>query len=64
MLKVQNLGVDPLMKILEAMVEVLEEYETYKYILILTKSIYGLIQSVRFWFKEYIKTTTLKVVFR
>ena len=42
------------------MAEVLEEYCMYKDILKLIKSIYGIVQAEHFWFKEQIKTTTLK----
>ena len=43
------------------MAEVLDEEYTYKYILTLIKYIYGLVQAARYYFKEYIKTITLKV---
>ena len=46
------------------MEEVLDEYNTYKYILKLIKFIYGIVQSARCWFKEYIKTMTLKLGFK
>ena len=36
----------------------------YKDILTLIKSIYGFVQEAHFWFKEYIKTMTLKVGFK
>ena len=47
-------------KIPEGISEVLEEHYTYKDILALIYSIYVLIQPSHFWFKEYIKTMTLK----
>ena len=46
------------------MSEVLEEYYMYKDILTIIKSINDLVVSARFWFKEYIKTMTLKVGFK
>ena len=52
------------MKIPEVMVWLIEEYYTYEYILTLIKYIYELIQEARFWFKEYIETTTLKAGFK
>ena len=42
------------------MAEVLEEDYTYEDILTLIKYIYSILQAVRFWFRDYIKTTTLK----
>ena len=36
----------------------------YKYILTLIKYIYVIVQAARFWFKEYIKTMTLKAGFK
>ena len=52
------------MKIPEVMAEILEEYYKYKDILTLITSIYGLVKTSRCCFKEYIKTTTLKVGFK
>ena len=52
------------MKVPEVIAEVLEDNCTYRYILTLIQYIYGLVQASRFWFKEYIKAITLKVVFK
>ena len=46
------------------MSELLEEQYTYDDILTLIKSINGLVQSERCWFNKYIKTMTLKTVFK
>ena len=51
-------------KIPKGIEEVLEEYYNYKYILTLMKYIYGIVQSARCRFKEYIKTIILKVGFK
>ena len=51
-------------KIPEVMTELLEEYDTYGYILTLIKPIYCLVQAARCWFKDYIKTMTLKSGFK
>ena len=48
------------LKIPLGMAEVLEEDYTYEDILTLIKYIYSILQAVRFWFRDYIKTTTLK----
>ena len=52
------------MKISEGVSEVLEEHYTYKYILTIIKSIYGIVQAAHFLFKEYINTMNLKVVLK
>ena len=52
------------MNIPERMSEVIEEHCIYENILTLTKYIQGLLKSAYFWFKEYIKTMTLKAVFK
>ena len=44
----------------ESMEEVIEEYYMYDDILILIKSICGIIQAAHCWFKEYINTAPLK----
>ena len=46
------------------MSELLEEQYTYDDILTLIKSINGLVPSERCWFNKYIKTMTLKTVFK
>ena len=46
------------------MTEVLEEDYTYEDILTPIKSIYGIVQAERCWFKEYIKKMTQKAVFK
>ena len=46
------LKVEIYIKIPEGMLEVLEEYSMYEDILIIIKSIYGILQAARFWFKE------------
>ena len=46
------------------MEEVIEEHYTYKDILVLIKSIYGLAQAAHCWFKEYINTMTLNTGFK
>ena len=52
------------MKIPEVIKEVLEEHYTYEYIFTIIKYIYGLVQGANFWFKESIKTMTLKAVLK
>ena len=52
------------MKIPEGMSEVLEEYYMYKDILTLIKYFHCLLQAAWCWFKEYIKTMTLKEGFK
>ena len=46
------LKVEIYIKIPEGMLEVLEEYSMYEDILTIIKSIYGILQAARFWFKE------------
>ena len=45
------------------MSEVLEEHFMQKYIFSPIKCVYGLVQALCCWFKEYINTMTLKAVF-
>ena len=52
------------MKMIEGMVGVIEVHYIYEYILTIITSTYGLVQEACFWFKEYIKTMTLKAVFK
>ena len=46
------------------MAEVLGKHYMYEYVLTLNKSVYGLVQTARFWFKGYINPMTLKVGFK
>ena len=46
------------------MEELFEEYYTYKGKLTKIKSIYILVKTSRFWFKEYINAMTLKAGFK
>ena len=46
------------------MAEVLGEKYMYEYILTFNKSICGIIQESHLWFKEYIKTMTLRAGFK
>ena len=48
----------------EVMDDVLEENYMCEYILTLLKYIHSLVKSERWWFKEYIKTMTLKIGFK
>ena len=52
------------MKIPEGTTEVLVKNFRYKNILALIKSIYGLVQVARWWFREYIKRMDLKEGFK
>ena len=49
------------LKIPLGMAEVLEEDYTYKELLRLIKCINIILQAVRFWFRDYIRTMTLKL---